>query len=230
MFVRWFAVMVLALFSLNGWADDDTPYNRVSFSAQAEIEVDNDLLVAVMYAEREGRRTDRLANEVNQVIDQAVKRLKREPNIKVRTLAYRTHMIHDKKNKNRWRVHQAIRLESSDSRLLGRVIGELQAELQVQSIDYHISKAQQRRHDQGLTQSALEKFQQRAFEITRSLGMKRYKLVRLSVNGGGKGSPRRVMHDGMRMQRSMAAAPVMLEAGTQVLSVSVNGEIELLED
>ena len=232
MLYRWLSLAAMIMMcSVNSWAAqaETQTYNRVSFSAQAEVEVENDLVIAVMYAQREGRRTDRLAKEVNQVIDQAVKRLKQMPTIKIRTLAYRTHKIHDKNNKNRWRVHQAIRLESTDSRLLGTVIGELQADLQVQSIDYHLSKTQQREHQQGLTQAALANFQQRAFEITQALGMKRYKLVRVSVNGGGLGSPHRIMHDRIAMQRS-AAAPVTLEAGTQQMKVSVNGEIELLDN
>ena len=229
---RWLSfATIMMLLSTPGWAGQTPPqpYNRVSFSAQADIEVENDVLVAVMYAQREGRRTDKLANAVNQIIDRAVQRLKKEPNIQVSTLAYRTHKIYDKNKKDRWRVQQSIRLESQDSRLLGTIIGELQAELQVQSIDYQLSKQQQRLHQKSLTQAALENFQQRAFDMTRTLGMKRYKLVRLSVNGGGMGSsPRRVMHDGMAMMKRGSAAPVALEADTQHLSVSVNGEIELL--
>ncbi|MEM6405017.1 MAG: SIMPL domain-containing protein [Pseudomonadota bacterium] len=227
----WFVGGMLMLSAAISWAAEAESYNRVSFSAEAQVEVQQDLLVAVLSAQREGRRADRLASEVNQIIQQAVAQVKQHSGIKVRTLSYQTYPIHDKKRKSRWRVSQRLRLESQDSQLLGAVLGKLQAELQLQSLDYRVSPAMQQQNQSALTQAALENFQQRAFEITRALGMKRYKLVRVNVNGGGQGLvPRPLRRERMMLASADAAAPVTLEAGTQRLSVTVNGEIELFSN
>ncbi|MEL6710697.1 MAG: SIMPL domain-containing protein [Pseudomonadota bacterium] len=227
----WFVGGMLMLSTAISWAAEAESYNRASFSAEAQVEVQQDLLVAVLSAQREGRRADRLASEVNQIIQQAVAQVKQHSGIKVRTLSYQTYPIHDKKRKSRWRVSQRLRLESQDSQLLGAVLGKLQAELQLQSLDYRISPAMQQQNQSALTQAALKNFQQRAFEITRALGMKRYKLVRVNVNGGGQGLvPRPLRRERMMLASADAAAPVTLEAGTQRLSVTVNGEIELFSN
>lgn len=225
----WLVGGVLMLSTAIGWAAEAGSYNRVSFKAEAQVEVQQDLLVAVLSAQREGRRADRLASEVNQVIQRAVAQVKQHRDIKVRTLSYQTYQIHDAKRKpQRWRVSQNLRLESRDSQLLGSVLGKLQSELQLQSLDYRVSPAQRQQHESALTQTALENFQQRAFEITRALGMRRYKLVRVNVNGGGHGLvPRPLRRERMMLAAADSAVPVTLEAGTQRLSVAVSGEIEL---
>lgn len=223
----WFVGGVLMLCAVTVWAAESGPYNRVSFSAEAQMEVRQDLLVAVLSAQREGRQADRMANEVNQIIQRAVAQVKQHPRIKVRTLSYQTYPIHDKKNKSRWRVRQSLRLTSQDSQLLGSVLGQLQSELQLQSLDYRVSPAQQQAYQSTLTQAALKNFQQRAFEITRALGMQRYRLVELDVNGGGQGFVPRPLRREKMLLASADAAPVTLEAGTQRLSIRVNGEIEL---
>ncbi len=223
----WFVSGILMLCTATGWAAETDTYNRVSFKAEAQIEVQQDLMVAVLSAQREGRRADHLAHEVNQMIQRAVAQVKQHSRIKVRTLSYQTYPIHDKKRTARWRVHQSLRLESRDSQLLGSVLGQLQSELQLQSLDYRVSPTQQQQHQSALTRAALENFQQRAFEITRALGMQRYQLVRINVNGGGQGFAPRPLRRERMMLAAADAAPVTLEAGTQRLSVAVNGEIEL---
>lgn len=225
------ACLLLLCVPLAQAADNATTYNRITFSEQADVEVENDTLVAVMYVQKEGKRTDRLADEVNQIVRAALQQIKNTPAIKVQTLSYRTNPVYHKQSIKGWRVRQAIQLESKNSQLLGKQIGELQSSLNVQSISYKVSKEKQRQHADGLIEIALKRFQERADNITKALGKKRYKLVRVSVSSGHTTPHRRVMHDRTVMAteaRSFSPAPAALEAGTQRLTVSVNGEIELM--
>lgn len=210
--------------------EDDNTYNRIAFSEQADVEVENDTLVAVMYVQKEGKHTDQLANEVNQIVARTLDKLKPIPAIKVQTLAYRTHPVYHKQTIKTWRVHQSIQLESKNSELLGQKIGELQADLNVQSISYKVSQQKQRQYADGLIELTLQRFRQRADNIRRIFDKKRYQLVHLSINTGHS-PPHRVMHDSMRMEKasSIAQAPVALQPGTQHLTVTVNGQIELMD-
>lgn len=223
----------LVLFAVSVFAhaaEDNNTYNRVTFSEQADVEVENDTLVAVMYVQKEGGHTDKLASEVNQIITRALDKLKQSPEIKVQTLTYRTNPVYHKQTIKTWRVHQAIQLESQNSKLLGRKIGELQSDLNVQSISYKVSQQKQRQYSDGLIELALQRFQQRADNIRRIFGKKRYQLVNLSINTGNSPPPR-MLHDSMRMEKasSYSPAPVALQAGTQRLTVTVNGQIELID-
>ncbi len=210
---------------------DETQYNRIAFSEQAETAVENDVLVAVMFAQKEGQYADELAEEINQTMHDALALMKNTPDIKAQTLSYRTNPIYDQQRIQGWRVYQAIQLESKNSQQLGQKISELQAQLQVQSISYKVSKEQQRRHMDGLIAVALKRFQTRAHQIAQALGKKHYKLVKISLNTGNTAPTHRVMRSHLMAADARSSSPpaASLQAGTQRLTVTVNGEIELVE-
>ncbi|MGB5453399.1 MAG: SIMPL domain-containing protein [Sedimenticolaceae bacterium] len=222
--------LFLALLSIQAFAgSDDAQYNRVSLNESAQIEVDNDLLVVVMFAQAEGRDAAAPADEVNRRMDWAVNMAKSHPEVKVQTLGYQTSPLYNKSTIRGWRVNQSLRLESRDGRLLGDLVGRLQEQLQVQSIAYQVSEGQRREQLDGLTAQALARFQDRAAHIAKTLGRSGYRVVRININDG-RHSPMPIAR-GMMMEASadVAVAPPRLEAGTQQMSVSINGEIELSE-
>lgn len=225
--------LLVAILSGAPPAHAETPpeYNRVSLNESAQTEVENDLLVAVLYVQAEGRDATTPADEVNRVMDWAVSMAKSHPEVKVQTLGYYTNAVYNKNVIHGWRVNQSLRLESRDSRLLGDLIARLQEQLQVQSIAYQVSDQQRRTHLDDLTAEALQRFQQRAAHIARSLGRSSYRVVRININDG-QHSPvpmaRAVMMEAGRADA--AVAPARIEAGTQQITIAINGEIELSED
>ena len=222
--------LMLALFAGTSLAHSETPeYNRVSLNESAHTEVDNDLLVAVLFAQAEGKDAAMPADEVNRIMDWAVNLAKSHPEVKVQTLGYHSHAIYKNNAIRGWRVNQSLRLESRDSRLLGDLIASLQEQLQVQSIGYQVSDEQRRKHLDGLTAEALARFQARAEHIAKSLGRSGYRVVRLNISDS-RHNPMPVAR-GMMMEAGadQAVAPARIEAGTRKMTISVNGEIELSE-
>lgn len=226
------AVLALILSVTQASAHTEPPvYNRVNLNESAETEVENDLLVAVLYAQAEGRDAAAPADEVNRKIERAIALAKQHAEIKVQTLSYGTHPIYSKNNIRGWRVNQQLRLESRNAKLLGDVIGELQSDLQVQSIGYEVSTQQRRAQLDTLTGEALRNFEQRAKAVSKALGRSGYRIVRLNINDGRHDGPVPIAR-GMMMeaQADLAVAAPALEAGTQRMTVSVTGEIELSDD
>ena len=220
--------LVLALFAGSAMAHQDPPlYNRVSLNESAQMEVENDLLVAVLFAQAEGRDSVAPADEVNRQIDWAVNVAKSHTEVKVQTLGYRSSAIYSKNSIRGWRVNQSLRLESRDARVLGDLVAQLQQQLKVQSIGYRVSDEQRRRHLDGLTAEALSRFRARAQHIAESLGRSGYRVVRLNINDS-RNNPMPVAR-GMMMEAAAdhKVAPARIEAGTRQMTVSVNGEIEL---
>jgi len=84
--------LVVSLFLAQAtWADSEKlHYNQVNLSATASDEIKNDILVAMLYAQEEGRYPNNLADRVNEKISKAVEKAKQQAEIKVQTLAYRT--------------------------------------------------------------------------------------------------------------------------------------------
>lgn len=221
-------LLLLSLPALAGAAD--TPYNRVNLSEHASAQVQNDLMVATLFAQAEGRNTLRLAEQVNRQVREAVERAHATPGIEVHTQDYRTQPIYEKGHVRAWRVTQSIQLQTRDGKRLGKLLGQLQESLKLQSIGYQISEEQQRRYLDQVIRTALERFRKRADLIAQVMGKRHWRLVRLSVNNGGA-RPVPVMRAKM-MAADVAfarkgAGPVSLESGTSRIEAQVNGEIEL---
>ena len=200
-------------------------YDRVSLSAAAETEVPNDLLTAVLFAQREGSEAASLAPEVNRAIGWGVTEAKKMPQVKVRTLEYRTHPVYNKQTLSGWRVRQSIRLESADASLLSELVGRLQKRLAVDSIAYRLSPERRQQAENELIQRALTAFTERAKLIAEQLGRTKYRLVKVDVNTSG-GVPRPIYRSAMAMQAEAAPSPT-IEPGTQRVQVQVSGTIEL---
>jgi len=226
---RLFRILALLLLSSAALADTAPPvYNRVNLSESAGTEVQNDQMVAVLFAQHQGRNATRLADQVNHEISEAIRIARDIPGIEVRTLGYRTQPVYDEGEIVGWRVSQSMRLQSLQGKVLGDLLGTLQKQLKLQSISYQVSPEQRRRYVDRVIQTALERFSKRAQLVAETLGKSHWRLVRLSINDGGS-RPIPVMRAEM-MMADMArakAAPVAIEAGTARLNVTVSGEIEL---
>jgi predicted secreted protein len=221
--------LLATVFCTAAIAQPEAPvYNRVNLSESAHTDIANDRLVVIMYAQAEGADAATPADEVNRMMDWAMSMLKDLSEVKVQTLDYRSDAIYDKETIRGWRVKQSLRMEGSDNRLLGDLVAMLQGQLHVQSIAYQVSDERRRERLEGLTREALERFQARARHIAESLGRDGYRIVRIHIRDGQQVPV--PMARGMLAEASTAVASARLEAGTQQMSVSVDGEIELAEE
>jgi len=205
---------------------DEPPltYDRVSLSASASAEIENDELTAVLFAQREGPQVAALADEVNRSVRWGVERARKVPRIKVQTQDYRTSPIYRDGNLSGWRVRQSLRLESGDAMQLSGLIGELQERLRLQSVGYGLSEQRRKTAEDELVSRAIDAFQDRAKLVTKQLGRPGYRLVTMDVNSGGA-LPRPLGISARAMEA--AVAPPSLETGTATVRVTVRGTIEL---
>lgn len=222
------ALTLAAAASPTALADEPLTYDRITLAYTATRDVDNDTLVAVLYAEREGGDTARLADEVNRTVARAVERARQVEGVKVQTLDYHTSPVYQQASIVAWRVNQSVRLESQDAARLGKLIGELQKDLAVQSVGYAVSPAARRNAEDGLIGEAVEGFEKRAGLVAARLGRNGYRLVSVDVDTSGEGPvPRPMRMQARGVALAADAAPPALEAGTQSLSVTVQGTVEL---
>lgn len=222
----WALLGVVAVGTVVAAEEKPLTYDRVSLSAVAETEVPNDLLTAVLFAQREGSEASRLAQEVNRAIDWGVEEAKKVPRVKVRTLEYRTHPVYNKQTLSGWRVRQSLRLESADASILSELVGRLQTRLAVDSIAYKLSPGHRRQAENELIQQALAAFSERAKLIADQFGRPEYRLVKIDVNTGGT-VPRPLFRASAMAMRADVAPPPAIEPGTQTVQVQVDGTIEL---
>lgn len=206
-------------------ADDKAYYDRITLSAQAEAEVDNDTLIVIMAARREGTDIAALSKEINQVMQQALLQCKRVSEVTVQTLGYQTSPVYDKQHITGWRISQSLQLKSQHVQVLSALIGDLQKSLLLESMSYEISHEQRKKNEDLLIGNAIAAFSRRAQEITQHLGRKRYRLVSMQVNTSGARIQPVIMRT---LAESEKRASPAITAGKQTLTVTINGVIELV--
>jgi len=205
-------------------AETPPSFDRINLSVSSGQQVENDTLVAVLYAQRQGSDAARLAGEVNQAVAAAVTEAKRQQGIEVQTLDYNTTPVYQKQQLEGWRVRQSIRLQSRDSALLSQLIGKLQKRLALSSISYSVSPERRRQTEDALISEALSAFKRRARLISTQMGRGGYRLVQMEINSASR-QPRPLQMRSMAVQAD--AAPPTFAAGSQRIEVSINGTIEL---
>lgn len=202
--------------------------DQIELAASAEAQVANDLLVAVLFIEREGQQQAALAQAINETMAWALGEAKSAAEIKVQTLQYTTFPVYaaDSQVISGWRARQSLRLEGSDAKAVGELIARLQTRLAIESVDYAVSRVARLAAEESLTSEALARFGRRAQQIASALGRPGYRLVKLKVGGLDAPAMPEMFHP--MMARGMAKdAPVQLSAGTQNLAIVVAGTIQL---
>ncbi len=221
-------LLLLASASVAAHDDSAIVYDQVDFSASAEQEIANDLLVAELYVEHQGQRQTAVADQVNTAMRWALDRARAVAGVEVETAQYSTYPIYANEGTTitGWRARQSLRLESPESRALSDLVGALQEKLAVSAIGYTVSKAARDRAEDVLRTQALAQFQARAQQIADALMRPGYRIVRIGIQAGGDMPPPIVMKSRM-LAESAAATPPAIEAGRQTVNMTVSGTIQL---
>ena len=223
--IKTLVLSVLLVLPVQSFAhESEDHYDRVHLSASAQVQVDNDTVIATLYDQEEGRDSVQLANLVNKRIENAIKQIKQYDAIKVQTSGYNTTPVYNNNKITGWRVRQSIRLESQDMPLVSEVLGQLQQTLALQGMNFTVSPELKNTTDDRLIKQALQVFENRAQMVTQQLGRKNYKIVGIEISTAADHYPRR-NYEAAAMATRVAAPAI--EAGEQTLRVTVSGKIEM---
>lgn len=227
--MRRISLVVLLLAFVTGSVAADNPPNRnlVSLTASAKADVASDLLIVLLFIEHDGRDQAKAANQVNVDMAAALVSAKQTKGITAQTLDYRSDPIYNEQQKiSAWRVHQGLRLESADHDGLSALLGQLQAQLAIESVGYGVSDGLRATVEERLIDEAIKRFAARAQQVAASFGRKAYTLVNVTIEQRGN-TPPPLAYAGRAMAMKAEGASPALEAGTQSLEVAVSGTIEL---
>ncbi|MFZ4653574.1 MAG: SIMPL domain-containing protein [Methylococcaceae bacterium] len=210
--------------------ESNQAYDRINLTASLESKASQDTLIAILYARSTGANAESLAHEVNGALKSALETLKKVPDVDYQTLNYQTQPTYQDQKVTGWSVQQSLRLESKNLDALAGVIGLLQKTLKVESIDYMVSAEKLREAEDHLIADTLKGFASRADLVSKQLGRKRYRIVTLNVNTHSNNHQPLRANRAMSLEGSDAATSPVLLAGEQIVSVTVEGTIELQAD
>jgi predicted secreted protein len=204
-------------------------YNTVELQAEAQREVQNDLLNASLYVELNDPSPTALANAINKSVNEALRIAKDYKGVRVRSGNNQTYPVYAKGNiLQGWRGRAEIRIESKDFEAASGLIGKLQAGMQLGNITFSVSPEARRATENELIAEAIGAFKARAEIVKAALAGRGYKLQRLNVVNGYNAPQPRLAMARMAAPAQEVAAP-NIEAGVSLVTVTANGAIEVLE-
>lgn len=213
-----------------GAAAESPRYNSVELQAEAQREVQNDLLNATLFVELNDAAPAALADAVNKAVNAALRIAGEYKTVRVRSGNNQTFPVYAKANVLQgWRARAEVRLESRDFGAAAALIGRLQAGMQLGNLSFAVSPETRRSVENELIAEAIAAFKTRADIIRTALAGSGYRLQRLNVTSGhNQPQPRFAVAARMTAAPAEVSAP-NLEAGVSLVTVSAGGAIEVLE-
>jgi predicted secreted protein len=219
------------VFSATAAAETAVVEDQVSFQVEVGREVGNDRMLAILNATAEEKKPADLADRINSTMAWALDQARANKQVTLRSGSYQTYPVYGENRKIvRWRGHQELQLESQDVDQLSQLVGTLQSQLQMQSLQFSVSHDRRQQVENELIEQALEAYQARAEIVRKSLGAKTYKLLDINIHSAGRSPVIPMRAEAVStMSRSSVSKPA-LEQGTSRVDVQVSGKIRLLRD
>ena len=211
----------------------ELPRDIVSLSAEAETDVDHDLMRAVLVVQAEAEEPDALADQINRTMRWALDALEPFPDVERETRDYRTWPRRDSSRTSRligWGGSQSLELESEDFAQMGKAIQTLQERLQVQGTQLGVSGAARREASDTLIDEALDAFERRAARIGENLGATGYRILEVDVRVDSSGHEPPMMTRSVSRSAESDVAEPGIAGGSSRLTATASGRIQLERD
>ena len=206
------------------------PQNIVQLSANAAVEVQQDILTINMSSTREAVDANIVQAQLKTALDTALVEAKKSAasgQLDVRTGNFSLYPRYSKDGKiNGWQGTTELVLEGRDFAKISAAAGKIQT-LTIANVVFSLSREQRAKVETEAQRIAIDRFRAKAADIAKNFGMNSYSLREVAVNADDQGyTPRpRVASMSMKMSSSDEAVPV--EAGKSTVTVTVSGSVQL---
>lgn len=204
--------------------------NIVQLSANAAVDVQQDILTINMSTTREASDANVVQAQLKTALDTALTEAKKTSlsgQLDVRTGNFSLYPRYSKDGKiNGWQGTTELILEGRDFVKISAAAGKIQT-LTIGSVAFSLSREQRTKVETEAQHMAIDRFRAKAGDIAKNFGMTSYNLREVTINAGDQGySPRpRIAEMSMKMSSTDAAVPV--EAGKSTVIVTVSGSVQL---
>lgn len=228
------ALMLAALLggmaTLPAAAQPVPPARLLHLQASAQRELNQDWLTVNLQAVREGADAATVQAQLKAVLDAALQqaRAARGEGLAVRTGGFHLGPRYDNNGRVRgWQGQAELILEGRDSSRIAQLAGQLNG-LNIVSVQPSVSRESREKAQAELGAEAIAAFRAKAQAASLAFGQRGYTLHELHLHDGGAPAPTpRPMLRALRMEAAAADAPLPVEAGTSLVSVSVQGSVRL---
>ncbi len=225
-------LFALFLLASPAWAQTnalDVPNNVtvIHIPVEQAEEVSPDRLKARLRIERKGSTVSKMQQEINREMAKAMDMLKAQKAIRVETGYYNSYQQREN-NFTSWFASQELVLDSSEAAILLDMVGRLQNDFMISSLEYYLSPAARQAKEQELRLQALANIDAQARAYAQAMKRSSYEIKQVHFQGVGASVPyaRNSFARAMSADMVMESAPAVAEAG--IIDVRVAGEALVL--
>ena len=230
---RWLAAAALLWVSLGLHAQQailPAPQNVIQLSANAALDVQQDLLSLSMGTTREGPDAATVQTQLKLALDAALTEARKAVlpgQLEVRTGYFSLYPRYGRDGKiTAWQGTTELVLEGRDFARISSTAGKLQT-VTVSGVSFSLSREQRAKVEGEVQASAIERFKVRAGEIAKAFGFSGYGLREVSVNTNDQGFSPRPRMMALEAKAASSDMAVPLEAGKTAVVVTVSGSVQL---
>jgi predicted secreted protein len=208
----------------------ETPQNVVSLQAQGSLEVQQDLLTISMNSTKDGADAATVQTQLKAALDAALteaKKVAQPGQLDVRTGNFSLYPRYARDGKiNGWQGSTELILEGRDFARISALAGKINT-LTLGNVSFGLSREARARVEAEVTAQAIDRFKQKAQEITKGFGFAGYSVREVNVNANDQGFAPRGRMEMMAAKSMSSDAPVPVEAGRSTVVVVVAGSVQM---
>ena len=207
----------------------------VSFSVEAEREVERDLLQVSLFYQAEGNDLSALNKTMAEKMNKAIELAKAQSAVEIKDNSRNTWIRYDNKGKQQgWIARAELTLESKDSQALSTLVHELDGVLAIDRVSASVSREKLSSLENELTKEALAKVKDKALLIQESLQMKGYTIQNLEISSPKDSTDDYPIYAAAELSSkslySSGKDETYAQSGKEKIKVSVNARIALLKE
>ena len=207
----------------------------VSFSVEAEREVERDLLQVSLFYQAEGNDLSALNKTMAEKMNKAIELAKAQSAVEIKDNSRNTWIRYDNKGKQQgWIARAELTLESKDSQALSTLVHELDGVLAIDRVSASVSREKLSSLENELTKEALAKLKDKAQLIQESLQVKGYRIQNLEISSANDSAadfrPYAAAELSSKSLYSSGKDETYTQSGKEKIKVSVNARIALLKE
>ena len=202
---------------------------QLSLSATAYRDVAQNRVTVTLYAERESPQPAAGQAQVSELLGPVLERLKSRSDLQVQGSGYRTDPLWQQSRIVGWRTRGSIQVSAQPSEAFNRLIGELAAQLNIESVAYWLSREAQLAVERELIAEAVAAFRAKADTAAKALGFNGYSMRNVAIDAAGPVRPEHAPKVMMSRAAAAGEAPVPLPAaeGRTTVTVTVSASVAL---
>ena len=207
----------------------------VSFSVEAEKEVERDLLQVSLFYQAEGNDLSALNKTMAEKMNKAIELTKAQSAVEIKDNSRNTWIRYNDKGKQQgWTARAELTLGSKDSQALSTLVHELDGVLAIDHVSASVSREKLSSLENELTKEALAKFKDKALLLQESLQMKGYRTQSLDVSSAKDSTNDYPIYAAAELSSkslySSGKDETYTQSGKEKIKVSVNARIALLKE